>query len=196
MTSFDTLPVAKAAPITFDLLDIQKSKPLSKVALTIDWGNGSDPQADADLVAVLLHSPNARVSKIEDLVYYRNTVQQGIKLYDARRAGDQEKLEIDLDQLPDTVVAVAIYAVVYSVENPGMTFGRFDNPHLNVIDADTGDVTHQLNLQSAPDSDTFCIGTFFFDCGWKFKTSGENSAFGATACRTIGNYHATNSFQP
>lgn len=194
---FDQITVTKGATLSFDLVDLVKQFPLQNIELTVQWGNNSHKNADADLVAVLLRGEDARPKAVTDLVYYNNPAQQGIDLKDARTAGDTEKMKISLNDLPSDVGAVAIYAVVYSVQNPGMTFGHFENPALLIINSDTNEITHQLDLQSAPGSDTFHVGTFYYQNDmWKFKTSGENNALGSKAMIMIGNEHAKNSFKP
>lgn len=141
---------------------------INRVRVVIGW---SDDSVDVDASALLL-TGDGKVRGDEDFVFYNQPVSTcGAVQHLGHAAGDvgaEERISLDLEDLPDDVEAIAIAASL----GEG-TFGQLDGLRLLVLD-ETGTPLISFDIAEATTETAFVFGEVYRRAGaWKVRAVGQ-----------------------
>lgn len=177
--------VAPTVGVTLNLekntiLDLTKAAPgLTHAVLAAGWdvvSVGTD--ADLDISVFMLHE-NGKITSGSDVIFYNNKTAPGIALLGDNRTGagdgDDEQIEIDLNQIPSTVKRIVACVTIHDAVNRRQTFGMVENAYVRIVNKDTNQELARFNLKGDYSTDTAVIFSEVVrtDNGWAFHTIGE-----------------------
>ena len=163
------------------VLDLTKRNPgLTKVVLAAGWDvaqTGAD--FDLDISAFMLKN-NGKISSGNDVVFFNNMQQPGIKLNGDNRTGagegDDETIDIDLALVPHDVHRIAFCVSIADAVNRRQTFGMVNNSYVRLLDAaNNNKEICRFVLKDNYATDTSVIFAELIRKGneWDFKALGE-----------------------
>lgn len=130
-----------------DVLDLTKKNPsLNNIVLAGGWDIAKKvsffkmaEDCDLDLVAILLDK-DERIINSNSLIYYGNQRGVGIYLHGDNRTGagdgDDEKISISLNKLPQNCEKVVFAAIIYDAEKRKQTFSKVKNAYVRLLNED------------------------------------------------------------
>lgn len=160
---------------------------LQRVAIGLGWDARGTDGADFDLDASAFMLTDAGSVRTDaDFIFYNqpkslcgSVVHQGDNLT-GHGAGDDEVVNVDLPQVPTTIVKLAVAVTIHEGEARGQNFGMVSNAFIRLVDRDTGEEVARYDL-----SEDACVetGMIFGEVyrrnnEWKFRAVGQGFAGG------------------
>ncbi len=170
-----------------DILDLTKKDPsLNNIILATGWdvvkrGFFSFGQADYDLdLSALLLDENHKLIGSEGIIYYKNQRGRGIYLHNDNRTGegygDDEKISITLNNLPDNCKKVIFSVNIYDAIARKQNFSKVKNAYVRLLNSDKGNSEIcRYNLTEDGGNNTSLIFAELEKVGsdWNFKAVGK-----------------------
>lgn len=165
-------------------VDLTKGRPsLKNIFVGLGWDiNHYDGEADFDLdVSVFMLKENGKVGKDEDFVFYGNlehssksVKHMGDNLTGAGE-GDDEVINIKLDEIPSDYESIAITVTIYDADKRFQNFGMVENAYIRVIDVDTNEELIRFDLSEDFSIETALVVAEIYKHNgeWKFKAVGS-----------------------
>lgn len=160
----------------------EKAPQLKKLHVGLGWDvNESNGKTfDLDATAVLLDASGkaSAVVYYGDLEYKDNgkavVKHTGDNLTGAGE-GDDESIEILLDDVPSSIERIAVIVNIYEAKEKGQHFGDVKSSFVRLVDADTSKEFARHDLASEYAGKTGVLaGEFYREGGeWKFKATAE-----------------------
>lgn len=147
------------------------------------WDVHAGVSADLDLFAICLGKDGKLLSKTDlhkDVAYFGNKTLPGIQCgadnLTGDGEGDDENIQLTLDQVPADVDAILIGMNIYHGAEQHQTFGQVDNAFVRY--ADPKDITHDIkrfNLTEDYSTNTAILAAKVYrnEGGWKIQALGE-----------------------
>ncbi|WP_297639371.1 TerD family protein [uncultured Clostridium sp.] len=169
-----------------DILNLTKKDPsLNKVMIGAGWDVaekkgffGFTKNIDLDLTAFLLNKEGKLISS--GIIYFGNLVGRGIRLHGDNLTGagdgDDEKISIDLSDLPKDCTKIMMSVIIYSASVRKQSFGQIKNAYVRLLNEDKGGAeVCRYNLSESGGDNT---GVLFAELEkingeWNFKAKGE-----------------------
>ncbi len=179
-------------------VDLTKGRPsLKNIFVGLGWDiNHYDEEEDFDLDAsAFMIKENGKVGNDGDFIFYGNLSHSSksvIHMGDNRTGegdGDDEVINIKLDQVPVDCETVAIAVTIYDAENRLQNFGMVENAYARVVDADTGEELMKFDLSEDFSTETALVvaEVYRHNGEWKFKAVGSGYSGGLKAlCKQYG----------
>lgn len=97
-----------------------------------------------------------------------------------RYDGDDEVINIKLDQIPTDYETIAVTVTIYDAENRLQNFGMVENAYVRVVDADTGEELMRFDLSEDFSTETALVVAEIYrhNGEWKFKAVGSGYSGG------------------
>lgn len=94
--------------------------------------------------------------------------------------GDDEVIDIKLDQIPTDYETIAVTVTIYDAENRLQNFGMVENAYVRVVDADTGEELMRFDLSEDFSTETALVVAEIYrhNGEWKFKAVGSGYSGG------------------
>lgn len=170
-----------------EVLDLTKKDPsLNNIVLAAGWdvakkGLFSFATSDLDLdLSALLIGKNDRLIGKEGIIYFGNQRGKGIFLHNDNRTGqgdgDDEKISITLDNLPDDCKKVIFSVNIYEAKARRQSFSKVKNAYVRILNSDKGDSeVCRYNLSEDGGDNTSLIFAELekFGTDWNFKAVGH-----------------------
>lgn len=173
-------------------VDLTKGNPgLKKIMVGLGWDvNAFDSGADFDLdAAAFMTGDNGKCPTEKEFVFYGNlehpsgsVKHMGDNLTGAGE-GDDEQIEVNLDQIPANVQKVAFTVTIYDAEVRRQNFGQVSNAFIRIVDESTGqeliryDLGEDFSIETA-----VVVGELYRNNGeWKFNAIGSGFQGGLAA---------------
>ena len=161
---------------------------LKKVVFALGWDtNRYDGEADFDLDAsAFMTKANGKVGSDGDFIFYGNLAHSSksvVHMGDNRTGegeGDDEVINIKLDQVPVDYETIAVTVTIYDAENRLQNFGMVENAYVRVADADTGEELMRFDLSEDFSTETALVVAEIYrhNGEWKFKAVGSGYSGG------------------
>lgn len=173
-------------------VDLTKGRPsLKNIFVGLGWDiNQYDEEEDFDLDAsAFMIKENGKVGNDGDFIFYGNLSHSSksvIHMGDNRTGegdGDDEVINIKLDQVPVDCETVAIAVTIYDAENRLQNFGMVENAYARVVYADTGEELMKFDLSEDFSTETALVvaEVYRHNGEWKFKAVGSGHSGGLKA---------------
>lgn len=178
-------------------LSLSKAAPgLKKITVGLGW----DPQLrdgqefDLDASAFLL-SDRGMVSSDADFIFYNQTRSScgSVEHFGDNRTGegdgDDEKITVDLTQLPSSVQRIAIVVTVHEADVRRQSFGDVKNSFIRIVDHANGNEICRYDLQDSYSGEAAVVfGELCLEgSDWQFKALGQGRLGGLSAmCKNYG----------
>lgn len=173
-------------------VDLTKGNPgLKKIMVGLGWDvNAFDSGADFDLdAAAFMTGDNGKCPTEKEFIFYGNLEHSsgaikhmGDNLTGAGE-GDDEQIEVNLDQIPANVTKVAFTVTIYDAEVRRQNFGQVSNAFIRIVDESTGqeliryDLGEDFSIETA-----VVVGELYRNNGeWKFNAIGSGFQGGLAA---------------
>ena len=161
---------------------------LKRVIIGLGWDVPEEQDGfpvDIDASAFLL-GRDGRVRQDTDFIFYNNleTEDGAIKhLGDnisGEGEGDDEKIEIRLDDLPFDIERIAFSVTMHNAEERRQNFGVVSNAYIRIVNEDTNTELARFDLsEDASEDNAMLFGELAREgAGWKFKAVGLGSGGG------------------
>lgn len=123
---------------------------------------------------------NGKVGSDGDFIFYGNLAHSSksvVHMGDNRTGegeGDDEVINIKLDQVPVDYETIAVTVTIYDAENRLQNFGMVENAYIRVVDADTGEELMRFDLSEDFSTETALVVAEIYrhNGEWKFKAVG------------------------
>lgn len=165
----------------------QTAPSMTKMLIGLGWDaritNGADFDLDASAF-VLTESDKVRSDA--DLIFYnQKSSSDGSVVYggDNRTGdgnGDDEKIMVDLPNVPADVAKIAVSVTIHDAHARGQNFGQVNNAYIRCVDAVTGEEHARFDLSEDFSTETAVVfGLIYRHSGsWKFKAVGQGYSGG------------------
>lgn len=169
-----------------DEVNLEKLDPtLKKAVVGVGWSAPPENQGfpiDIDASCFLLNR-DGRVRRDTDFVFYNNLeTDGGVVTHTGDNTtgegdGDDESIELDLDNMGFDVERVAFAVTIHNAEERQQTFGLVKDAYIRIVNKATGQELAHFDLTEDASSDNAIIfGELERDgAGWKFKALGQGS---------------------
>lgn len=164
------------------VLDLTKAAPsLKHAVLAAGWDVAeSGANFDLDISAFLLNA-QGRVANVQtDVVFFNQMQQRGIQLEGDNLTGagdgDDERIDISLDELAPGVERVVFFVTIFEAQNRKQTFGMVNNSYVRLLDADNGDkelCRFELKEQASTNTAITFAEIYKENGSWKFRAIGD-----------------------
>lgn len=163
------------------VLNLTKTAPaLSKVIFAAGWdvSRFSGSAYDLDISAFLLNS-QGKLASGEDVVFFNNKQRFGVELEGDNRTGegdgDDERIFVDLNSIPQSVEKVVFVVNIFDAKNKRQTFQNVENSYIRLVDELTDSEIARYSLRDNFSLETAVIlGELYRSPGgWEFKALGE-----------------------
>lgn len=172
-----------------DEVNLEKLDPtLKHVLVGVGWSAPPENQGfpvDIDASAFMLNR-DGRVRRDTDFVFYNNLETDGGVVKHTgdnttgEGEGDDEAIELDLENMGFDVERVAFSVTIHNAEERQQTFGLVKDAYIRIVNKVTGQELAHFDLTEDASSDNAIIfGELERDgAGWKFKALGAGSSGG------------------
>ncbi len=178
-------------------IDLTKgNEGLTEILVGLGWDtNRYDSSSDFDLdCSVFLLNKDGLVSTEEDFIYYKNlTNGKGVTHTGDNLTGDgdgdDESVEIDFREVPDSVDRIVFVVTIYDAINRNQNFGQVDNSYIRVVDQATKEELVKFDLGEDFSTETAVnVAEIYKHNGeWKFAAYGSGYNQGLDAfCEQYG----------
>jgi len=169
-----------------DEVNLEKLDPtLKHVLIGVGWSAPPENQGfpiDIDASAFLLNR-EGRVRRDTDFVFYNNLdTDGGVVKHTGDNTtgdaeGDDEAIELDLENMGFDVERVAFAVTIHNAEDRQQTFGLVKEAYIRIVNKVTGQELAHFDLTEDASSDNAIIfGELERDgAGWKFKALGTGT---------------------
>ncbi len=164
-------------------VSLSKGTPgLRRILVGLGWDirQGSGLNFDLDASVFLLNS-RGKVSQDDDFIFYNNLVSRcgSVKHTGDNRTGegegDDESVEIDLDQVPARVERIMICVTIHEADTRRQHFGQVESAFVRIEDRDSGIELVRFDLSDDYSGETAVLfGEVVREKGgWGFNAVGE-----------------------
>jgi tellurium resistance protein TerD len=169
-------------------ISLTKEAPgLKSILVGLGWDVRSTDGApfDLDASAFLLDS-NGKVRSDRDFIFYNQlksqdeTVRHTGDNRTGEGEGDDEAIEIDLDELPADVAKISVAVTIHEADSRRQNFGMVSNAYIRIVNRESGaeiarfDLTEDMSIETA-----MTFGELYRYSGeWKFRAIGQGFAGG------------------
>lgn len=168
-----------------NVLDLSKAAPtLVNAVLGAGWDVadvdmfGRKIDVDLDISAIMLEA-NDRITRVEDIIWYKNLFVQGIQHKGDNRTGlgdgDDESIILHLNQVEPRIQKIVFAVTIHEALSKQQNFGLVKNAFVRLYDENTGEEVLKYSL-----TDNYSTETAVIVCslsrnatGWEFKAIGE-----------------------
>lgn len=162
----------------------QADPSLTRVLVGLGWSASASGQPfDLDASA-LLCGPDGKVPSDSYFVFYNQLdapAGPGAAAHHSGDSaaggadGDDEQVEVDLDQVPAYVDKVVFAVSIYQARERRQTFGQVDEAYIRVANLDTGTeiVRYDLSHDCAGETALVFGELYRHSSGWKFRAVGQ-----------------------
>lgn len=173
-------------------VDLTKGNPgLKNIMVGLGWDvNAFDTGADFDLdAAAFMLGSNGKCPTDKEFIFYGNLEHPSasVKHMEDNRTGegegDDEELEVVLDDVPSNVERIAFTVTIYEAEARRQNFGQVSNAYIRIVDKDTNqeliryDLGEDFSIETA-----IVVGELYKHNGeWKFNAIGSGFQGGLAA---------------
>ena len=173
-------------------ISLTKGNPsLKKIMVGLGWDvNEFDSGYDFDLDAsAFLAGANGKCTCDQDFIFYSNLEHPSgaVKHMGDNRTGDgegdDEQIEVDLEQIPANIEKVAFTVTIYEAEQRRQNFGQVSNAYCRIVDEVTGEELVRFDLGEDFSIETaVVVGELYKHNGeWKFNAIGSGFQGGLAA---------------
>lgn len=178
-------------------LSLSKAAPgLTEITIGLGWDiRATDGAAfDLDASAFLLKA-DGKTRNDEDMIFYGQkaspdgSVAHGGDNVTGDGAGDDEKIVVNLANVPAEIERVAVSVTIYDAETRKQNFGGVNNAYIRVVNnADGSEIARYDLTEDASTETAMVFGEVYRDKSaageWKFKAVGQGYAGGLGALAT------------
>ena len=163
-------------------VNLKKDAPnLKRLLIGLGWDPvkkySSEPDMDIDASIICINEQGKR----EFTVYYGNLNyhDEAIKHYGDNLTGDgdgdDEQIEIKLDEIPANISRLAVIINIYSAYSREQDFGSVNNCFVHALAIDSGKELVRYDIDGNFDEKTgiFVADVYRYNGEWKFKAVGE-----------------------
>ncbi|MBT2289895.1 TerD family protein [Paenibacillus albidus] len=165
-------------------IDLTKTNPgLSKITVGLGWDtNKYDGGKDFDLdVSVFLANANGKVDKETNFIYFNNKQNENASVVhtgDNRTGegdGDDEQIQIDLQNIPADVDKVAFTITIYEAEARSQNFGQVSRSYVRIVNDANSEELIRFDLGEDFSIETGVVVGELYRNGaeWKFNAIGS-----------------------
>ncbi len=164
-------------------VSLSKEAPgLTKIMIGLGWDTRSTDGADFDLDAsVFMLNEQGKVRSDSDFIFYNNlkssdgSVEHTGDNLTGEGEGDDEAVNVALNQVPTDVSKLAVAVTIHEAENRRQSFGMVSNAFMRVVNADNGTEIARYDLTEDASTETAMIfGEVYRHSGeWKFRAVGQ-----------------------
>ena len=149
---------------------------------------------DLDTAAFMLDS-SGHCPSDKEFVFYGNLVHPSESVkhmgdnLTGEGDGDDEKIMINLETIPQNIERIAFTATIYEAEQRKQNFGQVSNAHIRIVDVITGEELVRYDLAEDFSIETaVVVGELYRSNGeWKFNAIGSGFQGGLAAlCANYG----------
>lgn len=169
---------------------------LKRILVGLGWEARTTQGIDFDLDASgFLLTENGKVRSESDFIFYNQTESpcKSVKHTGDNRSGagqgDDEALEINLDQVPEHVGRIVICVTIHDAVARAQNFGQVANSSVRIVNLDTNTEIVRFDLSEDYSTETAMIFGEVYRRGaeWKFKAVGQGFSGGLEAmCKQFG----------
>lgn len=125
-------------------LDLTKKNPgLTKIKAGLGWDVAVSGGTDFDLDISAFICRGGKISSGNDVVFFNNMEQPGVKLMGDNRTGagdgDDEVIVVDLSALDPSVDKIVFAVTIFEAATRRQTFGMVNSSYIRLLDAANGD---------------------------------------------------------
>lgn len=164
-------------------VSLSKEAPgLTKIAVGLGWDARSTTGADFDLDAsAFMLSEEGKALSDRHFIFYNNLTSpdgsiqhQGDNLT-GEGEGDDEVVNVELNQVPPEVQKIAFTVTIYDAESRKQNFGMVQNAFIRVVNLDDGQEITRYDLGEDFSTETAMIfGELYrYQSEWKFRAVGQ-----------------------
>ena len=164
---------------------------LATVRIGIGWDEriASGDQLDIDASAFLLKA-DGKVSSDGDFVFYNQARSQcGSVHHQNGSTPDKQVLQVELNQVPDSVHKISFVATIHEAEQRKQNFSQVHATFIRLVDADSGNELARYEPSGdAADETAMIFGELYrHNGGWRFAAVGQGYVGGLPAlCERFG----------
>lgn len=165
-------------------LDLSKTAPsLTRAVLGAGWDlaeldvYGRKQEFDLDISALLLE--NGRITRVEDIVWYKNLNVSGVSHTGDNRTGigegDDEAIKLNLPAVESRINRIVFVVTIHEAFSRNQNFGQVKNAFVRLYDENTQHEVLRFSL-----TDNYSTETALIVCsldrnpnGWTFNAIGE-----------------------
>ncbi len=170
-------------------IDLGKAAPgLNKIGIGLGWEeNESDTGADFDLDASLfMLGANGEIASQGHFIFYNNlnspcgAVEHTGDNLDGSGDGDDELINVTLNDLPDNIKELVIVVTIHDAINRGQNFGQVLDSFIRIFDSGTEKEIAKYELDEDFSTETAIeFGRLYRkDGSWRFKAVGTGYTSG------------------
>ena len=179
-------------------VDLTKGNPgLKSIMVGLGWDvNQFDTGNDFDLdAAAFMLGANGKCPTEKEFIFYGNLVHatESVKHMGDNLTGegdgDDEKIMINLETIPQNIERIAFTATIYEAEQRKQNFGQVSNAYIRIVDVITGEELVRYDLAEDFSIETaVVVGELYRSNGeWKFNAIGSGFQGGLAAlCANYG----------
>ncbi|RLQ95521.1 TerD family protein [Falsibacillus albus] len=165
-------------------VDLTKTNPgLSKIVVGLGWDtNKYDGGNDFDLdSSVFLLNGQGKCSAETDFIFYNNTtgangaVVHGGDNRTGEGEGDDERVRVDLNNVPASIEKIAFTITIHEAEQRGQNFGQVSNSFVRIVNEQSNEELIRYDLGEDFSIETaVVVGELYRHNGeWKFNAIGS-----------------------
>lgn len=172
-------------------VNLSKTDPsLKQVMLGLGWDARSSDGADFDLDAsIFMVTESGRVRTDSDFIFYgqlRSACGSIEHTGDNRTGegdGDDEALNIKLDQVPAAVVRLVVAVTIHEAQARKQNFGMVRDAFIRLVNGETNIEITRFDLSEDSSTETAMVfgEVYRYGSEWKFKAVGQGYAGGLRA---------------
>jgi len=163
---------------------------LKKIVIALGWDSRTSIGADFDLDAgaFMLNGDGMAISD-DHFIFYNNlnspdgSIQHLGDNLDGSGDGDDEMINVSLDEVPAVVQKVVLSVTIYEGEERNQNFGMVSNAFIRIINQDTSEEIARYDLGEDFSMETAMIfGELYrYNGEWKFRAVGQGIVGGLAA---------------
>ncbi|WP_340020941.1 TerD family protein [Paenibacillus sp. FSL K6-1096] len=165
-------------------IDLTKTNPgLSKITVGLGWDtNKYDGGKDFDLdVSVFLTNASGKVDKESNFIFFNNKQNENgsvVHTGDNRTGegdGDDEQVQVDLQNIPADVDKIAFTITIYEAESRSQNFGQVSRSYVRIVNDANNEELIRFDLGEDFSVETgVVVGELYRNGGeWKFNAIGS-----------------------
>lgn len=160
-------------------VNLKKDSPnLKRLLIGLGWDpvkHGPDMDIDASVICINEAGKKQKLVYYGDLEYHHGAIKHYGDNLTGGGDGDDEQIELKLDEIPEEVVRLAIIINIYSAHSRRQDFGSVKNCFVHADDMDTGKELVRYDIDGNFDGKTgiFVADVYRHKGEWKFKAIGE-----------------------
>ena len=157
-------------------INLSKHSTLEHVRFSGGWEPNEDGEQNYDLDLMCLLKSNDGHRKV---LYYADKHYPGISLdhdnLTGEGDGDDENIDIYFNNLPEDIISIDMFIIIYNARMRRQSFNRVDNAYIRLTDVNTNKEICKYDITKDGRSNTSLhAGSFYKENGeWVFKAVGE-----------------------